>query len=58
MSLSTVCGGEILRFVQYEKEVDIPVGGDGKVLMPGHLHPPIPGLTNRSGWKKAGAPVD
>jgi hypothetical protein len=25
MSWSAVCGGEILRFVRYEKEVDIPV---------------------------------
>jgi len=58
MSWSAVCGGEILRFVRYEKEVDIPVGGDGKVLMTGHLHPPIPGLTKRSGWKTAGAPVE
>jgi hypothetical protein len=58
MSLSTVCGGKILRFVRHEKEVDIPFGGDVKVLMSGHLHPPIPGLTNRSGWKKAGAPVE
>ena len=58
MSLSTVCGGKILRFVRHEKEVDIPVGGDGKVLMAGHLHPRISGLTNRSGWKTAGATVE
>jgi hypothetical protein len=58
MSLSTVCGGEILRFVRYEKEVDIHVGGDGKVPIMCHVHSPIPGLTNRSGWRTAGAPAE
>ncbi len=41
MSLSGLCRGEILRFVQYEKEVDVHVGGDGKMLMMSHLQ--IPG---------------
>jgi hypothetical protein len=33
MSLSALCWGEILRFVQYEKGVDAHVGGDDHGLI-------------------------